>query len=564
MRGGEGRVHFSHAPPDSFILFIFNSIGSAQIPPEVLKKACGIAIYTSMRSGMAPFGGSGGSGLVMSRLPDGSWSGPSFITPQNASAGLMFGLDVYDVVLLIMSPEALQGFKTHKFTLGAETGVAAGPVGTGASMDLSVNGVDWTKSSADVPEGEKRKMAKPPPPLFSYTRNRGFYGGIEGMAMIYLTRFDENERVYHWPGITGRDVLEGRVHKPPEAKVLYEALAAAESGQAQDTMSDLRVTQHADKTTIAKASSSEEKSSPVSLTREFIMDDGERLELPLTPEKLEEMELQGVKNSRDDERMQADYKAYIWSLPAPPRHPAARTRADGIERTKGGRRFVAPASSRPAPNSSPATEPHKDDAEARDQPQEQVESPSELRTPLSLQGDFKEPPDAGPLPSSSTTTTPLPPPPPYTSDSAAETAPRDTKQALYPEKIPHGTSPPEGSQVGEPQFGPPPSSPQALHRQDLPTATPHQGSCSEGTFTLPEQNFERQATPFPDDKDVRDMKDDKNEKEKDQKDEQDGEDNEGEGEFFDLPLNGMEKVPGHPVPSQDQKAYLPQETGVLA
>jgi lipid-binding SYLF domain-containing protein len=42
-----------------------------KIPPSVIKKAKGLAIFTSMRSGIAPFGGAGGAGLVMARLPDG-------------------------------------------------------------------------------------------------------------------------------------------------------------------------------------------------------------------------------------------------------------------------------------------------------------------------------------------------------------------------------------------------------------------------------------------------------------------------------------------------------------
>lgn len=42
-----------------------------KIPPKVLKEAQGIVIFTAMRSGFAPFGGAGGSGLVLARLPDG-------------------------------------------------------------------------------------------------------------------------------------------------------------------------------------------------------------------------------------------------------------------------------------------------------------------------------------------------------------------------------------------------------------------------------------------------------------------------------------------------------------
>jgi lipid-binding SYLF domain-containing protein len=42
-----------------------------KIPPEVIREAKGVAIFTSMRSGFAPLGGAGGAGVVVARLPDG-------------------------------------------------------------------------------------------------------------------------------------------------------------------------------------------------------------------------------------------------------------------------------------------------------------------------------------------------------------------------------------------------------------------------------------------------------------------------------------------------------------
>jgi len=45
-----------------------------KIPPKVMKEAKGIVIFTAMRSGIAPFGGAGGTGLVLARLPDGCMS----------------------------------------------------------------------------------------------------------------------------------------------------------------------------------------------------------------------------------------------------------------------------------------------------------------------------------------------------------------------------------------------------------------------------------------------------------------------------------------------------------
>jgi lipid-binding SYLF domain-containing protein len=62
---------------------------------------------------------------------------------------------------------------------------AAGPYGAGASIE---SGTDRT-------------------PVLSYVRSRGLYAGIEILANAFICRFDENERVYHWKGITQKDVV---------------------------------------------------------------------------------------------------------------------------------------------------------------------------------------------------------------------------------------------------------------------------------------------------------------------------------------------------------------------
>lgn len=121
-----------------------------------------IVIYTSMRSGIAPFGGSGGSGLVLKHLENGSWSAPSAISPNNLSAGLLLGLDIFDAILVIRNPELMKSFGTHKFTIGAETAVVAGPVGAGISAE---SGIDKA-------------------PIYSYIRSRGLYAGVEIMGQV--------------------------------------------------------------------------------------------------------------------------------------------------------------------------------------------------------------------------------------------------------------------------------------------------------------------------------------------------------------------------------------------
>ncbi|GAA6056704.1 hypothetical protein JCM3770_006475 [Rhodotorula araucariae] len=182
-----------------------------KIPAQVIRNAKGIIIYTSFRTGVAPLGGAGGSGVIVARLPDGSWSAPSVLAPGNFAAGLMFGLDVFDAVLTINTAAAMETFYNHKVTLGGEIGVAAGYWGAGAMVE---SGTDAS-------------------PVFSYLRSRGFYAGAEAIAQAYLTRFDENERTYSCKGVTQREILTGHFKPTSAADPLYVALREAETGYAQ-------------------------------------------------------------------------------------------------------------------------------------------------------------------------------------------------------------------------------------------------------------------------------------------------------------------------------------------
>ena len=42
-----------------------------KIPAKVFQNCYGVAVFTSMRTGIAPFGGAGGAGVVIAKLEDG-------------------------------------------------------------------------------------------------------------------------------------------------------------------------------------------------------------------------------------------------------------------------------------------------------------------------------------------------------------------------------------------------------------------------------------------------------------------------------------------------------------
>ncbi|CAO1614806.1 unnamed protein product [Parajaminaea phylloscopi] len=323
-----------------------------KIPPRAIRNAKGIVIYTAMRSGIAPLGGAGGTGLMMARLPDGSWSAPTSVSPNNFAVGLLLGFDVFNVVLLLNSQKTVDAFGGFaKVTFGAETAVAAGPLGAGISMESGVERA----------------------PIYSYVQSRGLYAGVELMGQAFLSRFDENERFYYWPGIKAADILTGKVRIPPSVAPLHRALRDAETGAAQGehlerTVYDVakippnealqrlsrnreaRHTESSSSNGFAAASSGKgaldaggaaggdhgtgdgrdgaaerhEGLRDDDDDDDVVINDGERLKLPPTPAELEALEAEGIPDE-EDLRLERLEREQVYKLPPPPLHNRVKT-----------------------------------------------------------------------------------------------------------------------------------------------------------------------------------------------------------------------------------------------
>lgn len=178
-----------------------------KIPAEVIKNAKGLAIFTTMRTGLW-FSGAGGSGIVVARLPDGSWSPPSGILLHTAAIGFLVGVDIYDCVLVLNSDEAVSAFAKWRATVGGEISAVAGPVGVGGILDTELH---------------KRQA-----PIFTYLRSRGFYAGVQIDGTVIIERTDENEKFYGH-NYSAMEILGGKIRHPPfELRTLTETLKAAQ------------------------------------------------------------------------------------------------------------------------------------------------------------------------------------------------------------------------------------------------------------------------------------------------------------------------------------------------
>lgn len=112
--------------------------GSDRIPKHLLRKAKGLVFLTIIKAGMF-FSGRFGTGLVITRLPDGEWSAPSALYLSGVGCGLQFGGEVADVVIVLRTKSAVRTFcNSTQVSLGTELGISIGPVGRSAETDMHV------------------------------------------------------------------------------------------------------------------------------------------------------------------------------------------------------------------------------------------------------------------------------------------------------------------------------------------------------------------------------------------------------------------------------------------
>ena len=187
-----------------------------KIPPEVIRNAKGLAIFTTMRTGLW-VSGAGGSGILVARTATGKWSPPSGIMLHTPGLGFLVGVDIYDCVVVINTEKALEAFTKIRCTLGGEVSAVAGPVGVGAVLETEVH---------------KRQA-----PIWTYLKSRGFYAGVQVDGTVIIERSDENEKFYG-ERIAARDILAGKVrHAPYATKTLMATLSAAQGDTGVDESS---------------------------------------------------------------------------------------------------------------------------------------------------------------------------------------------------------------------------------------------------------------------------------------------------------------------------------------
>lgn len=186
---------------------IFNSFASI-IPNDILRNARGFAILTIAKAGFL-FSARAGSGLVLCKLPNGSWSAPSAVGTGGLGVGGQLGAELSEFVIILTSKSAVRSFMTSgSLNLGGNVSIAVGPVGRNAEAGGSI-----TKRAA----------------MYSYSKTRGLFGGASLEGSVIIERSDANKAAYaayvdHPDEVTARNILSGQIEVPPWASMLIQSI----------------------------------------------------------------------------------------------------------------------------------------------------------------------------------------------------------------------------------------------------------------------------------------------------------------------------------------------------
>lgn len=174
------------------------------IPPHVLKNAKGLAVITVLKAGFL-FSGRAGSGVIVARLRDGTWSAPSAIAMAGAGAGGLVGVELTDFVFILNTQEAVRSFSEFgTITLGGNISVSAGPLGRNAEAAASA-------SAGGVSA------------VFAYSKSKGLFAGVSLEGSVILERREANRKFYG-NNCTTKLILSGRIRPPPSVDPLFRVL----------------------------------------------------------------------------------------------------------------------------------------------------------------------------------------------------------------------------------------------------------------------------------------------------------------------------------------------------
>ena len=180
------------------------------IPNEILERADAIAVIPHMMKGALGIGGRYGKGVVSERAENGRWSAPAFIQIGGGSAGVQLGVEASDLVLIFTNPKSMELLETgNDLKLGANAGVAAGPIGRDAEAGVNAN----VKAE-----------------IYAYSRSKGLFAGVALDGAVLSMDTSVNQHVYG-ASADAKQILSGNVELNSTVQPFMAALEQAAPGK---------------------------------------------------------------------------------------------------------------------------------------------------------------------------------------------------------------------------------------------------------------------------------------------------------------------------------------------
>lgn len=171
-----------------------------------LSRAKGLLIAPEVVKAGFIFGGSGGRAVLFARDPQsGKWRGPVFYTMATASVGFQAGVAASENVTMVMTERGLNTLLATSVKLGGDASVAAGPVGAGASGDVTTDFV-------------------------AFARAKGVYGGLNLDGTVITANDDWNKAYYGKPVLAPDVIVRGSAHNKQADKALGDISSKAGKG----------------------------------------------------------------------------------------------------------------------------------------------------------------------------------------------------------------------------------------------------------------------------------------------------------------------------------------------
>ncbi len=198
-------THASEVSTQALVNAAAESVDTFSIDPDMkwfrenIHKAKGVFIVPQLIKGGFIFGGSGGSGVLLAKGESNVWSNPAFYTMGSGTIGLQAGVEIAEIILMIMTDKGVDGLLTSAFKLGGDISIATGPIGAGAKAQ-----------SADI---------------LAFSRAKGIYGGINIEGAVIKVREDLNNAYYGNEISSPRSILIELSATNPQADELRAAVS---------------------------------------------------------------------------------------------------------------------------------------------------------------------------------------------------------------------------------------------------------------------------------------------------------------------------------------------------